>query len=93
MEKSKITGKLVRAYKKDGRQWGVIEGKIALVYAPPGKGTMDTDVTYDIVIDGSVQAGMVRMTTKSTRENRDTLGNDVTTNVEGTEEQSLSPVK
>ena len=93
-EKSKITGRLVRAYKKDGKQWGVIEVKIALVLdSARAKGTSDSTVTYDIVIDGSERSGTVKITTRLAVEGKDGLGNDVTTTVEGTDEQSLTPVK
>jgi hypothetical protein len=92
-EKSKITGKLVRAYKKDGRQWGVIEVKIVLVFAGQVKGGTESDATYDIVIDGSAQAGTLKITKKGTVERKDVIGNQVITTLEGTEEQSLTPVK
>ena len=65
-EKSKITGKLVRAYKKDGQQWGVIEMRVEIAIAPNGKstpltGTISTDITIDTAIDGSVNAGTIKM--------------------------------
>jgi hypothetical protein len=92
-EKSRITGKLVRAYRKDGRQWGVIDLKIALVLTGAVKGTVDGEATFDVVTDGSAQAGTFKVKTKATIQARDIIGNDVTTTVEGTEEHSLTPAK
>jgi hypothetical protein len=37
-KKSKVTGKLVKTYKKDGAQWGVIELKIVMARSPRRRG-------------------------------------------------------
>ena len=92
-EKSRLTSKLVRVYKKDGRVWGVIEVKMALVFAGALRGTLDVDGSYDIAIDGTLRAGTLKMTMKGTMETQDKLGNDVTTTLEGTSEESLTPVE
>ncbi len=98
-EKSQFTGKLVKAYKKDGRQWGVIELKIKMVIdtvatnGSPIKGEANTDTTFDIVIDGSARAGSMKMKLDSTINDRDVLGNERKTTVTGTEERSSTPVK
>jgi len=98
-DKSKITGKLVRAYKKDGQQWGVIDWKIALVFdthAPNGspiRGALPSQMIYDTVIDGSSRAGTLKITMNGSIDHRDQLGHEVKTTIEGVQEQTLTPVK
>ncbi|MCE9531582.1 MAG: hypothetical protein K8T89_10740 [Planctomycetes bacterium] len=97
-EKSKIAGKLVRVYQKDGRQWGVIEIKIRMVIdtvaanGSPVKGEINTDVTFDIVIDGSHRAGSMKIKLNGSVDSRNQTGQETTTTIDGTEEQSLTPV-
>ena len=69
--KSKITGKLTRAYTKDGKQWGVLTLDCDLVLAPGagGKGpsmngTIKLVATIDTVIDGSSREGTSTMNIK-----------------------------
>ena len=98
-EKSRATGKLVRAYKKDGQQCGVIEWKIDLVFdthAPNGSpitGSLPSTVTYDGVIDGSSRASTLKATLKGSIDHRDVIGHEVKTTIEGTQEQTVTPVK
>ncbi|MCE9560655.1 MAG: hypothetical protein K8U57_01245 [Planctomycetes bacterium] len=98
-EKSKITGKLVRAYKKDGQQWGVIDWKIALVFdthAPNGspiRGSLPSQMIYDTVIDGSARAGTLKITMNGSIDHRDALGHEVKMTIEGVQEQTFTPVK
>jgi len=98
-EKSNITGKLLRAYTRDGRQWGVIEWKIVVVFdtvttnGSPIKGSLPTTVTMDAVIDGSARAGKTTITMQGTIDHRDMIGHEVKTTIEGTQEQSFTPVK
>jgi len=97
-DKSKITGKLVRVYQKDGRRWGVIEVKVRMVMdvatgGSPVKGEVDTDVTFDVVIDGSARSGSMKVVLNGTVNGRDPAGRDTSTTIKGTEERSLTPVK
>jgi hypothetical protein len=98
-EKSKITGKLSKVYKKDGHLWGVIELKIKMVIdtvatnGSPIKGEVDTDATLDIGIDGSARAGNMKMTVNGTIDDRDVIGHERKTTIQGTEERSLTPLK
>lgn len=66
--KSTLTGKLTRAYTKDGKQWGVITFDMNLAIDPAaakGKGTATGSVkangTFDVVIDGSSRDGTLKM--------------------------------
>jgi hypothetical protein len=98
-DKSKITGKLVRAYMKDGQLWGVIEWKIVLVIdthatnGSPIRGSMPSDITLETAIDGSVRAGTMKMTLQGKIDHRDIIGHEVKTTIEGVQEQTLTPVK
>jgi hypothetical protein len=98
-EKSRASGKLVRAYKKDGQQCGVVEWKIDLVIdthatnGSPITGSLPSTVTYDGVIDGSSRAGTMKMTLKGSIDHRDVIGHEVKTTIEGTQEQTVTPVK
>jgi hypothetical protein len=70
-EKSKVTGKLVKTYTKDGAQWGVIELKIVMALVPGAQGpevsgTITSDVTIDAVIDGSSRARTVKLKGRGT---------------------------
>ncbi len=67
--KSKITGKLTRAYTKDGKQWGVIALDCDLVVNDKtGKGSLTGTVkmngTLDTAIDGSSREGTMTMNIK-----------------------------
>jgi hypothetical protein len=98
-DKSKFTGKLAKVYKKDGRLWGVVELKINLVMdtvAPNGspiKGEVNTNTTFEIVIDGSARMGTMKMTLDSAIDDRDVTGNERKTKITGTEERSVTPAK
>jgi len=98
-DKSSITGKLLRAYTKDGRQWGVIEWKIVVVFdtvatnGSPIRGSLPSTVTMDAVIDGSARAGKTTITMQGKVDHRDMIGHEVKTTIEGTQEQSFAPVK
>ena len=98
-DRSKITGKLAKVYEKDGRRWGVVELKIVMVIdtfatnGSPIKGDVNTETTFDIVIDGSLRAGTMKMKLSSTIDDRDVTGNERRTTVAGTEERSISPTK
>jgi hypothetical protein len=68
-EHSSGVGKLVKAYKKDGRQHGVIEMtlKMAPDKTPPGvkfdkPPVLEAKITLDTAIDGSTTAGVMTMT-------------------------------
>jgi hypothetical protein len=68
-EHSGAEGKLVKAYKKDGRQYGVIEMtlKVAPATTPPGvkfdaPPVIEMKLTLDTTIDGSSTAGVLSMT-------------------------------
>ena len=97
-DKSKITGKLLRAYSKKGQQWGVIEWKIEIVFdtvatnGSPITGSLPSTVTVEGVIDGSSRAGKTTMTMKGTIDHRDMIGHEVKTTIEGTQEQTLTPL-
>ncbi len=98
-EKSKITGKLLRAYKQYGQQWGVIEWNILMVIdtvaknGSPIRGSLPSTVTLETPIDASARAGKLTISMKGTIDNRDMFGHEVKTTIEGTQEQSLTPVK
>jgi hypothetical protein len=98
-EKSKFGGKLVKVYQKDGHQWGVIELRSKLVIdtvatnGSPIKGEVNSKITYDLVIDGSLRTGNMKLVLNSTFDGRDMItGRMVKTTVEGTEDQSLKQV-
>ncbi len=69
-EGSKGEGRLVKAYRKDGKQYGLIEATMRLslkgsdqvTFDPPG--TMEVKITLDVAIDGSTPAGVVTVTGK-----------------------------
>lgn len=98
-DKSTASGKLVRAYKKEGQQCGVVEWKIDLVFdthatnGSPITGSLPSTVTYDGVIDGSSRAGTMKMSLKGSIDHRDVIGHEVKTTIEGTQEQTVTPVK
>jgi hypothetical protein len=66
-EKTRAEATLVKAYQKDGRQYGVIEVTMKLAirrmpnlkFDPPA--SMDLKTTLDAVIDGSSPAGVMKM--------------------------------
>src|SRR5262249_55228406 len=63
-EKSKATGKLVKAYRKGGKQWGVVEikGKLGSKAMTGGPAiSMDFTMTLDSPIDGSSYQGTQTM--------------------------------
>jgi hypothetical protein len=69
LEKSKAEAQLVKAYKKNGKQYGVIELNLLLVSKPDAKkpnasGTTDFKVTLDTSIDGSESARTLTITFK-----------------------------
>src|SRR5207253_621694 len=85
-KKGKMTGKLTRAYTKDGKQWGVIALDFDLVIdsaaaaPPPGKGkaaggsttgTLKITGTLDAVIDGSARDGTMTMNVKMDMSGKD----------------------
>jgi hypothetical protein len=97
-DKSKFTGKLARAYKKDGQQWGVIEFRIVMTVTPgkkgpPLSGTITADITLDTAIDGSVHAGSMKMTQKGTLSAKDPKAGEVKVEIDGTREDIGTPVK
>jgi len=89
----------VKVYEKDGHRWGIVELKIVMVIdtvatnGSPIKGDVNTETTFDIVIDGSLRAGTMKMKLSSTIDDRDATGNERRTTVAGTEERSISPTK
>jgi hypothetical protein len=98
-DQSKMTAKLVRAYKKDDQQWGEIKVNATIMIdttnepGPKLKGQIDSELTFDAVIDGSARAGTLKMTTKGEVKYRDPFGGEVTWTVDGTQEESITPVK
>lgn len=69
--KSKMTGKLVKAYTQDGKPWGSIAFDFALVIDPKptagpkggsASGTIKITAALDAVIDGSAPDGTMKMT-------------------------------
>jgi hypothetical protein len=97
--RSKINAKLVRVYKKDDRQWGEIRVNATIVIdttnepGPKVKGQIDSELTFDVVIDGSARAGAMKMTAKGEVGYRDPFGAQVTWTVDGKQEESITPVK
>jgi hypothetical protein len=97
-DQSKFTGKLARAYKKDGQQWGVIEFRIIMTVAPgkkgpPLSGTITADITIDTAIDASVHAGSMKFTQKGTLSAKDPKAGEVNVVIDGTREDIGTPVK
>lgn len=97
-DKSRVTGKLVRAYTKDGHQWGVIELKIQMVInpaakGPPLSGTINGDATLDAVIDGSVNARSVKMDMDGTLSTIDPKAGEIKLKIKGKQETSRTPIK
>lgn len=65
--RSKVSGRLVRVYNKDGKQFGVLEIRAELIpggpNAPPGvDGAITRTTTLDTPIDGSSHEGVMKMT-------------------------------
>ncbi len=60
--RSKGEGKLVKAYKKGGRQWGVLQMKALQVMRAIGSGPAEAEIMLDTPIDGSSTAGRWRVT-------------------------------
>ncbi len=79
--RAQVTGKLLRAYEKNGQQWGTVEVSIDLPFksmrgltlAEPG--TFSFKAVMDTAIDGSAAAGVMRisgvMAYKLTRQRND----------------------
>lgn len=64
-DKSKATGKLIKAYTKDGKQWGTLEYKIDLFVAGTERGStlsgnLTLTTTMDVVVDGSATEGAMK---------------------------------
>ena len=59
----------------------------------PIKGSLPSTVTLDTPIDGSARAGKLTISMKGTIDHRDMIGHEVKSTIEGTQEQSLTPVK
>ncbi len=87
--RSGLTGKLVKAYQKDGRQWGVVEFRLRMEFAPGG--TAAADATLDAPIDGSARAGTLKWTLKGTLTTKDPKRGEVTLTVDGAREQTVTP--
>lgn len=76
LDTAKATGKgtLVKAYKKDGRQFGVMAFKMDVPIVSIGKGQgqlkfaagakITLDLTFDVCIDGTSETGEMKMTMK-----------------------------
>ena len=68
MDKLKAQGKLVKAYKKDGQQWGTIEIAMSVPVSKAGPVPLDKAIpfeiklTMDAAIDGSTTASQVKGT-------------------------------
>lgn len=66
--KSKATAKLVKAYKKDGKQFGVIDADVSMVMNFKGVKAdpmiVDLKISLDAAIDGSTTAGVSTMSGK-----------------------------
>ncbi len=66
-DKTKGQGKLLKAYRKDGKQFGVLEFRVRLIMKDQ-KGTQwapgELTLTIDTPIDGSSQVGTMRMAMK-----------------------------
>jgi hypothetical protein len=60
--RSKGEGKLVKAYKKGGRQWGSLQMKALQVMRSLGSGPAEAEIILDTPIDGSSTAGRWRVT-------------------------------
>lgn len=95
LDKSFAEGKLVRAYTKDGRQFGVIEFRIDRVApaAVGNSGTIKLAMTYDGCIDGSVTEG--KGTMKAIGDMSFSAGGKGTLRVkaDSTDEETVRPVK
>ena len=105
MTKSKLTGKLTRAYIKDGKQWGVIALDLDLVLntvaaGGVGKsmargssaGTVKVTGLLDAVIDGSVRDGTMTMTVKMDV-TRDEDGGEMKITTDTVRTQTIKTVK
>jgi hypothetical protein len=95
-KKSKVTGKLAKAYTKDGRRWGVIELKIVmgLLPGPQGpevSGTVTTNVTVDAVIDGSSRERTVKMKGQGTLTLEGRKGGGVRVEMSIVQEEIVTP--
>jgi len=97
-EKSKVTGKFVRVFTKDGQQWGVIEIKVEIAIAPGANGasltgTISSDITIETAIDGSVYGRTMRVTGNGNISNLDPRKGETKISIEGSQEQSVTPMK
>jgi len=92
--KSSLTGKLTKAYTKNGKQWGTLELKFDMALAAPagGSGKFDTDMTIDTPIDGSSHELTRKMKAKGTVGFAQG-GKSVKTVIEATEEETRTPGK
>ena len=96
--KSKITGKLTRAYTKDGKQWGAIALDLDLTVdsgaGPKGSasGTIKMTLTFDVPIDGSSREGTMTRVTKMNVTGTDG-GGETKIVADGVETNTVKPAK
>jgi hypothetical protein len=95
--RSKITGRLARAYTKDGKTWGEVVFKLDLVAGGPnfpkdGTGTMTGEIARDIPIDGSPRQGTTKMNLRnSVKLTQGGIASEQVTELTG--EETVTPVK
>jgi hypothetical protein len=92
--KSSITGKLTKAYTKDGKQWGVIEFRMQMTGSVEGKGpksdlALTGDMTIETPIDASAHAGTKTTKGKVTI----TQGKGLSIVIDATEAETVTPIK
>jgi hypothetical protein len=95
-DRSKMTGKLTRAYTKDGRQFGVIEVRTVLSIEGKGSsgptGTFTVETTYDTPIDGSSYEGTMKVNMTGTLNGRE-KSIEFQAVIDKKQERSVKPVK
>lgn len=93
-EKSSITGKLTKAYSKNGKQWGVIEFHCVFVANLGGSGG-SAEINYDVTIEAPIDGSSCEGTEKSKGKiavSFSNFGKSGQRLTEGAEEQTVTPV-
>jgi hypothetical protein len=96
-DKAKAEGKLVKAYQKDGRQYGVVEVTVdapitGLAKVDVKEGRLSVAVSGDGVIDGTAAAGTTKTVTKVSLRGT-TMGVEFKVEAESVETRTVEPLK
>ena len=98
-DKATATGKLVKAYKKDGRQFGIVQYEVMVPLAKVGElefkagAKVTAKLTADVCIDGSADTGVMRGTFQMKGEAAGPMGILVQMDVSGSATESTQELK